>query len=436
MSDKAKPKFMAGPLKGNLAAAYAAMDANIDIVTAYPITPQTTVVEKLSELVGEQEFIDRGQNVDFMRMESEHSVAGALVGASFAGARTYSATAGQGLVYMAEMVHWMAGARLPVVLSVAARALTGGGWNIWADYNDIMSLRNSGIIIQLLASHQEIYDTILQSFNISENPEILLPVFPAYAGFSLSHTAKPVERIPWKEAQNFVIPKTEEWPHVWVDSERPIMSAALIMPQSHYYEYRVKIHEAQMKAKQVIKDTMAEFGKKFGRSYGNGMVVPYRTEDAEVIIISYGTLALQMEDAIDAMREQGYKVGGLRLRTYRPFPTEDIIEYAKKVSVMGVVDRAIDFGSTLGGPVSTDVSAAIQANNEAKNTKIVPFIAGLGGRDVTFDDQIDQIKTLFYLKENGKLPDKSNKLWGTFWTGLIVGNTKPVESTETYHGDI
>ena len=206
----AKPKFMEGPLKGNFAAAYAAMDADIDATFAYPITPQTTVVEKLSELVGEAEFIERGQQVEYVRMESEHSVGAGLVGASFAGARTYSATAGQGLLYMTEMVHCMVGARLPIVLSIATRGLTGGGWNIWADYGDILSLRDSGIMIQMLSSHQEIYDTILQSFNIAEHPDVMLPLFPSYGGFVLSHTAKPVKRIAWEEAQKFVIPKKDE----------------------------------------------------------------------------------------------------------------------------------------------------------------------------------------------------------------------------------
>ncbi|RLI64838.1 MAG: pyruvate ferredoxin oxidoreductase, partial [Promethearchaeia archaeon] len=158
-----EPKFFEGPQKGNLAAAYAAMDANVDVVTAYPITPQTTVVEELSRLVGEEEFLARNQHTQFMRMESEHSVAAGLVGASFAGARVYSATAGQGLLYMTEMIHWMVGARLPVVLSIATRGITGGGWNIWADFGDIMGLRDSGIMIQLLSTHQEIYDTILMS---------------------------------------------------------------------------------------------------------------------------------------------------------------------------------------------------------------------------------------------------------------------------------
>ncbi len=432
----AKSTFKEGPLKGNYAAAYAAMDADIDVVTAYPITPQTTVVEKLSELVGEEEFINRGQKVEYMRMESEHSVAASLVGASFAGARSYSATSGSGLLYMTEMVHWLVGARLPVQLSIASRGLTGGAWNIWADFSDIMNLRDSGIMIQFLSSHQEIYDTILQGFNISEHPDVLLPLFPAYGGFVLSHTAKPVKRVSWEEAQDFVKPKSQEWPHIWVDYKRPLMSAALIMPQDEYAEFRIKVHEAQIASKQVIKDTMAAFEKKFGRGYGNGLVVPYKCEDADVIILGYGGLALQMEDAIDEARKQGYKVGSLRIRTYRPFPTEDILQYASQAEVIGVVDRALAMGNPTATPLASDVMAICQRHPKTQKTPIVPFVGGLGGRDVTFDQQLDQIKILYELKETGQMPYRKHQMWGTYFTGLKTGDKAPTKGDQTYFGDI
>ncbi len=428
--------FTEGPLKGNFAAAYAAMDADIDCVTAYPITPQTTVVEKLSELVGGKEFLDRGQKVEYIRMESEHSVGAGLVGAAFAGARTYSATAGQGLLYMTEMVHWMAGARLPIVLSIAARALTGGGWNIWADFGDVIGMRDSGVMIQFLGSHQEIYDTILMSYNIVEHPEVMLPILPAYGGFVLSHTAKPVKRASWEEAQQFVRPKSDEWAHVWVDGDRPIMSGAMIMPQN-YAEFRIKTHEAQLRAKPIIKQVMADFRAKFGRGYGNGLVEPYKTEDAEVLLIGYGGIAKQAEDAVDTARKQGIKAGALRIRTYRPFPSEDILSYIRKIPVVGVVDRALAFGSPTASAVCADVMSVCQRDPEARNTHIIPFVVGLGGRDITHEEQVEQIKILMECKETGVEPERKHKMFGTYWTGLLTGEGKKPEGTsEPYFGDI
>jgi pyruvate ferredoxin oxidoreductase alpha subunit len=433
MADK---KFMEGPLKGNYAAAYAAMDANVQVITSFPITPQTTVVEKISELIGEKEFIDRGQKTEYVKMESEHSVMASLVAASIAGARTYTATSGQGLLYMAEMVHWAAGTRLPLVCSIASRGIAPP-WNIWADFSDIVNMRDSGVMIQFLGSHQEIYDSILMAYNITEHPDVLLPMFPAYGGFKLSHTSKIVKRIPFEDATKFIraIPKNG-WPHIWMDAERPIMHGNLIMPQGYYTEFRIKIHEAQMKAKQVIKDTMAAFKKQFGRGYGNGLIEPYRAEDAEVLLVGVGQMGRQAEDAVDVARKEGLKAGAIRLRTYRPFPTEDLIEYAKKCKYIGVVDRAITYGSPTAGPVSTDLMAVCQRDPDARDAHIIPFVAGLGGRDVSLEEQVNQIKLLIEYKETGKEPSSKEKMFGTFWTGLLHGKPDLKGEQEEYHGDI
>ena len=428
--------FNKGPLKGNYAAAYAAMDANVQVVTAYPITPQTTVVEKLSELVGESEFLERNQKVEYVRMESEHSVMASLVGASIAGARTFTATSGQGLLYMAEMVHWAAGTRLPLVCAIASRGIAPP-WNIWADFSDIVSMRDSGVMIQFLSSHQEIYDSIIMSFAVSEHPDVLLPMFPAYGGFELSHTSKPVERLDFEKVKAF-LPNIPEkgWPHIWMDAERPMMHGNLIMPQGFYTEFRMKIHEAQMNAKQVIKDVMAKFSKEFGRSYGNGLVEPYKTEDADVLLISVGGIAKQAEDAVDKAREMGYKAGALRLRTFRPFPTEDLLEYVQKIPFVGVVDRAIAYGSPTAGPISTELMAICQGNPKTQNATIIPFVAGLGGRNVSLDEQIDQIKLLYEIKEKGKAQPRKEKLFGTYWTGLITQKEQLEENPQEYHGDV
>jgi pyruvate/2-oxoacid:ferredoxin oxidoreductase alpha subunit len=371
-------------------------------------------------------------------MESEHSVMASLVGASLAGTRTFTATSGQGLLYMTEMVHWAAGTRLPLVCSVASRGIAPP-WNIWVDYSDIMSVRDSGVMIQLLGSHQEIYDSILMSYRVTEDPDVLLPMFPAYGGFELSHTAKPVKRIAWNDAQAF-LPKVpvQGWPHIFVDANRPMMHGNLIMPQSYYTEFRVQIHEAQMNAKQKIRDTMAAFKDKFGRGYGNGMVEPYMAEDADVLLIGVGGLAKQSEEAVDMLRQQGYKAGALRVRTYRPFPIEDILQYTRKVSYIGVVDRAIAYGSPTGGPLSTEIMAICQRDPASRDTHILPFIAGLGGRDVSIDEQVEQFKIIYEYKEKGKEPTRKERLFGTFWTGLVTQRkscSEDMGNTE-YWGDI
>ncbi len=405
--------------KGNYAAAYGAMDAGVQVVTAYPITPQTTVVEKLSELIGEKEFLSRGQKVEFAWMESEHSVMAGLVGASIAGARTFTATSGQGLLYMAEMVHWAAGTRLPIVMTVSSRGIAPP-WNIWADFSDVINMRDSGAMIQLLGSHQEVYDSILMGYAVAEHPDVLLPLLPAFGGFTISHTSKPVQRIPWEEAQKFIPPVPEKgWPHIWIDAERPMMHGNLILPQGFYTEFRAKIQEAHIQAKKRIKEVAELFKQRFGRDYGNGLVQHYKTEDADAVLICVGELAIQAEDTVDILRNEGYKVGVTRVRTYRPFPSEDIVELGKHVKYIGVVDRATAFGSPTGGPVSTDVMAALFREPSTKNVQVIPFIAGLGGRDLTIQEQKEQFKYLISLKETGKAPETNDLLFGTYWTGLL-----------------
>lgn len=399
-------------IKGNVAAAYAAKSARVQVISAYPITPQTTVVEKLSE------FVDGGlmPGTQYVRMESEHSVLAALIGASMAGTRTFTATSGQGLFYMYEMVHWTAGVRLPIVMAIASRG-TAPPWNIWADFTDVISCRDTGWMSCFCATHQEIYDEILMSYKISEDPEILLPKFVAYGGFILSHTSKPVILEDQDKVDNFLPPLPDEkgWPHIWIDPNRPLMHGNLIMPSGFYSEFRLKIHDAMIQAKTKIKSVTKEFEKAFGRSYGNGLIQEYKLDDADAAILNYGDLALQMEEAVDQVREQGYKVGMIKLRHFRPFPVEDIIDAAKKVKILGVMDRATAFGSPTGGPISSEVKTAL---HETKGTaRVIPMINGLGGREVTLEQQKEQLKLLINVNETGELPKDMDH--GTLWYGKL-----------------
>lgn len=399
-------------IKGNISAAYAAKSARVQVISAYPITPQTTVVEKLSE------FVDNGlmPGTQYIKVESEHSVMASVITASMAGTRTFTATAGQGLFYMFEMLHWASGSRLPIVTTIASRG-AAPPWNIWADFTDVISCRDTGWMTAFCATHQEIYDEVLMSYKISEDYEVLLPKFVAYGGFILSHTSKPVIIEDQDLVDSFLPPLPDEkgWPHMWIDPERPLMFGNLIMPSGFYYEFRMKIHDAMIRAKEKIKSVAKDFEKTFGRNYGNGLIQEYKMDGADIGMVIYGDLALQMEQAVDDLREEGYKVGMVKLRYLRPFPVEDIIEIAKKVPLLGVVDRATAFGSPTGGPVSSEVKTAL---HDVKGTaRILPMINGLGGREVTLEQQKNQLKMLIKLNETGELP--KDMLYGTYWDGLL-----------------
>ncbi len=399
-------------IKGNVAAAYAAKSARVQVISAYPITPQTTVVEKLSE------FVDKGEmpGTQYIKVESEHSVFASIIGASKAGTRTFTATAGQGIFYAHEMIHWAAGARLPIVVAIASRG-AAPPWNIWADFTDVLSQRDTGWISSFCATHQEIYDEILMSYKVCEDTDVLLPKFIAYGGFILSHTSKPVILEEQHLVDKFLppLPSEEGWPHIWMDPKRPMMFGNLIMPSGFYYEFRMKIHDALMKAKERIKSVAKDFEKTFGRDYGNGLIQEYKMNDAEVAVLIYGDLAFQMEQAVDDLREDGFKVGMVKLRHFRPFPSEDIVEVAKKVKLLGVIDRATAFGSETGGPVSCEVKSAL--HNTQGTAKILSIINGLGGREVTLDQQKNQLQMLVKLNETGELP--KDIIHGTLWDGLL-----------------
>ncbi|TXT62136.1 MAG: Ketoisovalerate oxidoreductase subunit VorA [Promethearchaeota archaeon] len=399
-------------VKGNVATAYAAKSARVQVISAYPITPQTTVVEKLSE------FADSGMmpGTQYIKVESEHSVMASIVGASIAGTRTFTATAGQGLFYMYEMIHWASSSRLPIVTAIVSRGVAPP-WNIWADFTDVIACRDTGWLSSFVATHQEIYDEILMSYKVCEDFDVLLPKFVAYGGFILSHTSKPVIIEDQDLVDEYLPPLPDEkgWPHIFIDPERPMMHGNLIMPSGFYSEFRLKIHDAMMRAAEKIKEAAKEFEKMFGRSYGNGLVQKYHLDDADVGIMIYGDLALQMEQAVDELRDEGYKVGMVKLRHFRPFPIEDVQEIAKSVRVLGVVDRATAFGSPTGGPVSSEVKAALY-NTDIK-TPILPIISGLGGREVSLEEQKDQLKALVKMYETGELPE--DLIHGTLWHGKL-----------------
>ncbi len=401
-------------MSGNYASAWGAKCSRVKVISAYPITPQTTVVEKLAD------FVDGGElDARYIKVESEHSVMASLVGSSMTGARSFTATSGQGLLYMAEMLHWVSSSRLPIVTTIASRGIAPP-WNIWAEYTDILSIRDCGWIIQFASTHQEIFDSVLMSYKIAENQGVMLPYFIVYGGFTQSHTSKPVRIPPQKEIDAFLPPPPEKgWSHLNLDPDNPITFGNLLMPQQEYLDFRFLIHDSMVKSKKIIQKTIKEFKKSFKRDY-SGLTESYKCNDADVVLISYGALAEQSKIAVDELRKDGKKVGLCKLRYIRPFPNEELLNlFNSDVKVIGIADQGTAFGNPTGGPISTEVMSLLRQSN--RKIKVLPYVWGLGGRDVTVDEQIHVFHQLMQLKNKNEYPTDDTFQHGTVWMGLKTG---------------
>jgi len=354
---------------GNYIAAKAAVMAKPDVVAAYPITPQTTLVEGIANYVASGDF--KGE---YICVESEHSAMSACIGASSAGVRTFTGTSSHGLLLMHEMLHWAALARLPIVMCNINRVI-GPGWNIWADENDSLSQRDTGWIQFYCSSNQEIFDTILQSFKLAENKKVLLPVMISYNAFILSHTSMPAYIPSQKEIDDFLPTYDPQWK---LDVTNPITFGNIIGPE-HYEKVRWDMQKAQDYTKKLIPEIANEWKKKFGRHHGD-LLEKYRCEDAEYILLSMGAIGAESKVSIDNLRKENIKIGLARVRTFRPFPNEDIRKLAQQAQLI-VIDRNISIGS--GGILFNEVTSSLY---EQVDTKVTGFIAGLGGKDVNFKD--------------------------------------------------
>ena len=373
-------------LTGNFASAYGATAARVNVVAAYPITPQTTIVEILSEIVS-----DGLLKADFIKVESEHSALAACIGAQAAGARTFTATSAQGLALMHELIHWAARGRLPIVMANVNRAM-GPGWSIWADATDGISQRDTGWMQIFCENNQEVFDTVLMSYKIGEHDDVLLPTLVNLDAFFLSHTSQVVDMYDQKTIDSF-LPSYK--PKIKLDVNNPRSFGALTSPE-HYYEFSYKMQLSQQKAKEIIKKVGKEFGRVFGHEYG--LTEAYRCEDAEIILVDYGTIAGTAKDAIDRMRNNGIDVGALKIRYLRPFPNEEVQEVLGNAKKVGIIDRAISYGNN--GPFFTEVRAAMYGSD----CPIYGFIAGLGGRDVSISDIENMVD---HMQNN----EPSNLIW-------------------------
>lgn len=354
---------------GNYIAAKAAVMCKPDVVAAYPITPQTTLVEGIANYLASGEF--KGE---YICVESEHSAMAACIGASATGVRTFTGTSSHGLLLMHEMLHWAALARLPVVMCNINRVV-GPGWNIWTDENDSISQRDTGWIQFYCSSNQEIFDTVIQAFKIGEHEKVSLPVMISYNAFILSHTSMPVNIPDQKDIDAFLPKRKPLWQ---LDPNNPITFGNIILP-AEYEKVRLDMQKSQYYCKKLIPEISKEWKGKFGRFHGD-LLEYYKCEDAEHILLSMGAIGAESKVSIDNLRGKGLKIGLARVRTFRPFPQEEIQKLSKKADLI-VIDRNISPG--MEGAVFTEVKASLYGKSDAK---VHGYIAGLGGKDVTFGD--------------------------------------------------
>ena len=382
-------------LDGNHAAAQGVKLSRVQVIAAYPITPATPVTETLSE------FVEGGElNAEYIAVESEHSALAACASASMVGARTFTASSSHGLAYMHEMLHWAAGARLPLVLACINRAM-GAPWNILPDHQDSISQRDTGWIQIYARNNQEILDSIIQAYKIAE--AVYVPVMICYDGFVLSHSEMPVD-VPSQEDVDRFLPAYQ--PHTILDPANPknynlvTLANPRLNPDGvlchEYMEMRYLLQEAFQKSKETIIKVGQEVGELFGRSYAN-MFWEYRLDDADIVIVAMGSLAMEAMVAADTLREEGSRVGVLGLRVFRPFPKAEMIRALKKSRLIAVFDRNISYG--LEGASCTEIKSALYGSGV--NVVVRNFIVGLGGHDVKARDMVQAVnKSLSSLEED------------------------------------
>lgn len=342
---------------GNKAVAAAVKEAGPSVIAAYPITPQTEIVEQIAEYVTSGAMPAR-----YIAVESEHSAMAACIGASITGVRTFTATSSHGLLYMHEMTNYAAGARLPIVMANVNRSI-GPGWNIWAEHTDALQERDTGWLQVYVSTVQEAYDATLMAFRIAEHTDVLLPVMINLDGFLLSHSMQPLDTV---EPGDFIPPIYLPYA---IDPAHPAGYGTLTGPDQHFL-LRWDIERSMRDAKAVIAGTEQEFYRRFGRKYGP--TEDYRCEDAEVIVISLGTLGKETEVAVDLLRKEGIRAGSMRIRWLRPFPDLDLA--GREVVV---IDRDYSFG--YGGILAHEIRAKT-------GISLYNVIAGIGGQEVTYDD--------------------------------------------------
>jgi len=370
----------------SLAIAEAAKMADVDVVAAYPITPQTHIVEKLAEMVATGEL-----DAEYIPVESEHSAMSACLGSVATGARTFTATAGQGLELMHEVLYVAASMRLPVIMAVANRALSGP-LNVWGDQSDLMAVRDTGWIQLICENGQEALDMTLCAFRIGEDKRVLLPVMIHVDGFYLTHVIEPIE-IPEEETvKRFLPPAPFPMP---LDVDKPLTMGAFAPPV--LFTETKKAQEVNLRdSKRVILEIFDEFARTFGRQYR--LLEQYHTEGAKTLLLTLGSFGETAMAAVDRLRDEGKDIGLLKLRLWRPFPFEELRQAVAGAETLIVLDRALSYGGP-GGPAFSEIRSALYG--EQKRPRIIGFVGGLGGRDLTVADFVNMVKRAGEMKPAG-----------------------------------
>lgn len=378
-----------------LAAAEAAALCNPDVVAAYPITPNTHIPEHLSDIVADGRI-----DAEFICVESEHSALSACCGASATGARTFTATSSQGLLFMGEVMPIVSAMRLPVVMAIGNRALSGP-INIWNDHSDIMSQRDMGWISLFAADGQEVIDMIIQAFKIAEHREVMLPVNINLDGFQLTHVVEPM-LFPDQEEVDQFLPVYK--PYAALHPDHVVSMGTLGAPDIFSEAMKAK-DEALINSKKIIVQVWKEWEEKFGRTYEP--IEAYKTEGAEVMLVAMGSMGDTAEVAIDELRKRKIPAGLLRLKLWRPFPSEELRKAVKGAKVLAVMDRAVSFGSA-SGPLGAEIRSVLY--DDPDRPAIVNNIIGLGGRDVTVEDFMQIVQKAARAKK-GK-PERGYEIYG------------------------
>ncbi len=378
-------------LSGNEAAATAMKQINPDVVAAFPITPSTEIPQYFST------FVANGTvDTEFVAVESEHSAMSACIGAESAGARAMTATSANGLSLMWEMIYIASSLRLPIVLSLVNRAVSGP-LNIHCDHSDAMGVRDSGWIMLFSENNQEAYDNTLMAHRIAEHKDVLLPLMVCQDGFITSHAIENIELVEDDKVKEFVGEYKPE--HYLLNKEEPIAVGPLDL-QAYLFEHKAQQAEAMKNAKQVILDVSKDFEKMTGRSYG--LFEGYQLEDAEVAIVCMNSTAGTTKFVVDNLRAKGIKAGLLKIRVYRPFPAEEIAKALAHVKALAILDKA-DSLNAAGGALFEDVTSAMYVEN--KHVPAVNYIYGIGGRDTKADDIESVYTDLLEIVKTDKITD-------------------------------